>query len=87
MKITDGKNTVEVRLHIWKNESMSEDMSNDFFEAGGLPINDDGAYVVEDVDHCIAQADDWKNYRGDFYDEEAEEYDRESEIERIVFVC
>ena len=82
MKITDGKKTVEITMHTWEHDSMSPDWSNDFFEAGGLPYDDEtGTYTVEDVDYCIEQAEDWKNQRGDFYDDGLPGTD-----ERFVFV-
>lgn len=80
MKITDGKSTVEISMHERKENGLSPDWSNDFFEAGGLPYDDDAmSYIVDDVKYCIDQAEDWKNRRGDFY------YD-ESDVERLVFV-
>lgn len=69
MKITDGKKTVEITMHTWEHGSMSPDWSIDFFEAGGLAYNcETNTYTVKDVDYCIAQAEDWGEQRGDYYD-------------------
>lgn len=82
MKITDGKKTVEITMHTWEYESMSPDWSNDFFEAGGLPYDDEtDTCTVEDVDYCIEQAQDWENKRGDFRDD-----GEPGPEERFVFV-
>lgn len=71
-KLTDGKRTVGITLREWRDEQWTPDWSGDFFQAGGLKIADgtDDVYVVEDVDYCIDQACDWKNSRGDYYDEQ-----------------
>lgn len=58
-KLTDGKRTVEIRMMIWQGTGYSPDWSDDFFDVGLLPSNDDGAHFVEDVDYCIEQAQDW----------------------------
>lgn len=75
MKMTDGKKTVEIIMHMWDGKQYGPDMSADFF---------DGTEIVEDVDYCISQAEDWENYRGDFYDPEAKEEDKERGYERYV---
>lgn len=66
MKLTDGKKVVEIRMQVWDGNGYEPDWSQDFFEAGGLPTDDaTGASVVDDVDYCIEQAQDWANKRGD----------------------
>ena len=46
------------------------DFSCDFYEVGSLPYNEEiGAYVVDDVEYLIEQANDWLNQRGDFRDD------------------
>lgn len=46
------------------------DFSIDFYEVGSLPYNEEiGAYVVDDVEYLIEQANDWLNQRGDFRDD------------------
>ena len=82
MKLYDDKKTVEIKMMVWENGNFSPDWSLDFFEAGGLPYNDEkDAYKVDDVDYCIDQAEDWKNCVGDF----SNDYVPES-AERHVFV-
>ena len=67
MKITDGKKTVEIKMMIWEGAGYSSDWSNDFFNAGSLPYDDEkDTYIVKDVDYCIDQANDWQDSKGDF---------------------
>lgn len=74
MKLTDGKKTVEIRLQTWTGSEYTPDWSLDFFEAGGLPYNDEtDTYTVPDVDYCIEQAEDWQHSRGDYADDEPNE--------------
>jgi hypothetical protein len=62
MKITDGKKTVDIRMMTWEGSGYSPDWSLDFFEAGGLPYNEEtDVYTVKDVDYCINQAQEWKD--------------------------
>ena len=69
MKITDGKKTVEIRMMVLDGNGYSPDWSLDFFDAGGLPYDDEkDVYTVDDVDYCIEQARDWQNSEGDFRD-------------------
>jgi len=81
MKLTDGKKVVEIRMQVWNGSGYGPDWSYDFFEAGDL---DDatGASVVDDVDYCIDQAQDWANKTGDY----AEVAPWEENEERVVFV-
>ena len=61
MKITDGKKTVSIRMMVWEGSGYSPDLSQDFFDAGSLPYDDEtDTYTVEDVDYCIEQAMEWK---------------------------
>lgn len=70
MKLTDGKKTVEIKMCVWEGSGYSPDWSMDFFNAGGLKFDESSnAYIVEDVDYCIDQAEDWKESRGDFCDD------------------
>lgn len=74
MKITDGKKTVEIRMMVWEGSGYSPDWSLDFFNAGGLPYDDNtDVYIVEDVDYCIDQAMDWKDSKGDFQGDDPNE--------------
>ena len=60
MKITDGKRTVEIRMMICLVYDYSLDWANDFFDAGLLHYDEEAeAYIVEDVDYCIEQAQEW----------------------------
>ena len=64
MKMTDGKKTVEITMKVWNdfNTGYSPDWSNDFFNAGILPYDEDeDLHIVDDVDYCIEQAEDENN--------------------------
>ncbi len=70
MKITDGKKTVNIRMMVWEGSGYSPDWSQDFFEAGSLPYNEDtDTYTVDDVDYCIEQAMEWKETNEGFMGE------------------
>lgn len=60
MKMTDGKRTIDIRMKVWNGSGYDPDWSIDFFDAGSLPRNEDGVYVVDDVDYCIDQAREWE---------------------------
>lgn len=63
MKMTDGKKTVEITMKVWNdfNTGYSPDWSNDFFNAGILPYDEDeDFFIVDDVDYCIEQAEEWE---------------------------
>lgn len=67
MKLTDDKKTVEITMQEYKYGEWQEDWSEDFFEAGQLKYDASAeAYIVEDVDYCIGQANDWQQCIGDF---------------------
>lgn len=62
MKITDGKKTVEIRIQRWNGSGYDPDWSTDYFDAGTLPYNEDGACCkydaeagefVRDEDMCV----------------------------------
>ena len=79
MIMTDGRRTVEIEMRTWDGNNYSPDWSVDFFS---VPYDEEKEmYVVEDVDYCIEQAEDWKNGIGDY----VEEYPN-PEIEKIVDV-
>ena len=70
MKITDGKKTVEIRMMVLDGNGYSPDWSLDFFDAGGLPYDDEkDVYTVDDVDYCIEQAMEWKETNEGFMGE------------------
>lgn len=63
MKMTDGKKTVEITMKVWNdfNTGYSPDWSNDFFNAGILHYDEDeDFFIVDDVDYCIEQAEEWE---------------------------
>lgn len=63
MKMTDGKKTVEITMKVWNdfNTGYSPDWSNDFFDACILPYDEDeDFFIVDDVDYCIEQAEEWE---------------------------
>lgn len=63
MKITDGKKTVIIKMYGVNNAEFSAD----FFNAGGLPYDDEtDCYFVKDIDYCIDQAMDCQNGEGDY---------------------
>lgn len=67
MKLTDGKKTIEIAMQVYEHGAWQDDWSEDFFVAGQLAYDEDAeAYVVEDVDYCIGQANDWQKCIGDF---------------------
>lgn len=64
-------------MNLWDDDfcNYTPDFSRDFFEAGGLPYDEEkDVYKVEDVDYCIDQAMNWKDGIGDFCCDE--EYDQ-----------
>lgn len=66
-RLTDGAKTVEITMQTWTGAGYTPDFSADFFEIGGLPFDDETeAYIVEDAEYCVEQAEDWANARGDF---------------------
>ena len=69
-RLTDGNKTVEITMTIWNGNGWEPDWSLDFFAVGGLKYDEDAeAYLVDDVDYCVEQAEDWKHSRGDYADD------------------
>lgn len=69
MRLTDGKKTVEITMTKWNGSGWDPDWSADFFDAGTLKYDQDkDAYVVDDVDYCVEQAEDCIACRGDYAD-------------------
>lgn len=63
MKMTDGEKTIEITMKVWNDflDSYGFDFSYDFFDAGVLSLTDDqGAYIVGDVDYCLCAALEWE---------------------------
>ena len=70
MKITDGKTTKEITMKIWQNGQWSPSFERDFFDAGGLPYDEEtDTYTVDDVEYLIDQANDWQQGIGDYQDD------------------
>lgn len=70
IRLIDNSKAVEISIREWNKENpgYGPDWSADFFEVGGLKTVDvpDLAYIVEDVDYCIEQANDMVAGEGDF---------------------
>lgn len=68
--LIDNNKAVEITIREWNEENpgYGPDWSADFFEVGGLKTVDDPeeAYIVDDVDYCIEQANDMVAGEGDF---------------------
>lgn len=70
-RLYDGKKIAEITMNVWNGNGYTPDFSLDFFEVGALPYDEEKeAYVVDDVDYCIEQANDWKDSNGDFVNDE-----------------
>lgn len=85
-RLTDGQRIVDIMMRIWdpyKND-FTPDWSNDFFQVGTLPYDDEeDAYLVKDVEYCIDQAENWKYGVGDFYNDD----DTQEELDnRMIWV-
>ena len=67
-RITDGRKVVEITMYeIDETGRRLPDWSNEFFEIGGLPLDEEkDAYIVDDVDYCIDQAMEWKDAQGEW---------------------
>ena len=66
-----GRN-VAIAMKVWNPDECQYglDWERDFFEVGGLLfIEDEDAYLVDDVEYLIEQALDWKYGRGDQVDD------------------
>ena len=70
IRLIDNSKAVEISIREWdgENTQYGPDWSADFFEVGGLKTVDyqELAYIVEDVDYCIEQANDMVAGEGDF---------------------
>ena len=85
----DGRIVVQIGLYEHSVDSIFQkiDFSADFYEVGSLPYNEKiGAYVVDDVEYLIEQANDWLNQRGDFRDDVVPEgKEREISVVRDLY--
>ena len=69
-RFTDGKKNVSIRMAVWVHGGYLPDWENDFFEVGGLRYDEEReAYIVDDVNYLIEQAEDWRMGRGDYRDD------------------
>lgn len=67
MKLYDGEKIVSIEMYEREGDWMPPEWSKDFFDAGRLEYDEDlDAYMVQDVDYCVEQANDWKECIGDF---------------------
>lgn len=73
IRLIDDSKAVEISIRDWdeENTQYGPDWSADFFEVGNLKtcFADDSmepAYIVDDVDYCIEQANDMVAGIGDF---------------------
>ena len=75
MKISDGKRTVEIQVKSWSQwNGYTPDWSEDFFDAGLLPYDDEtGVYYVDDVEYCIQQVKDYLNGEDEYRDSSEDE--------------
>lgn len=70
IKLMDSKRIIEITMQEYVFGQYRPDWSNDFFEVGFLPYDDEhNAYIVDDVDCCIDRALDWKHARDDFQED------------------
>lgn len=65
IKLTDNAKTVKIEMTHWTGSGYTPDWSNDFFEVGGLELDENNAYIVPDVDYCVSCAQDWEKGRWD----------------------
>ena len=83
-RLTDGNKTVEITMCVWNGNGYNPDWSNDFFSVGDLEYDEEKeAHIVKDVDYCVEQAEDWKNSRGDYTEDDADPDDKIVEVEEI----
>lgn len=72
VRLIDNSKAVEISIREWNEENpgYGPDWSADFFEVGGLKTVDvpELAYIVDDVDYCIEQANDMAAGEGDYSD-------------------
>ena len=69
-KMTDGKKYVDLYMGYWMNDHYTIDFSDDFFEVGSIPSDEEGFHLVDDLDYCVEMMEDWCNGLGDYYGDE-----------------
>lgn len=85
-RFTDNKKTVEITMKVWDGGQYGPAWEMDFFSVGSLPYNEEmDAYIVDDVDYLVDQANDWHEGVGDYQDDE-EGQPGHTPDDRAVFV-
>lgn len=83
-RLTDGNKTVEITMCVWNGSGYDPDWSDDFFSVGDLEYDEEKeTHIVKDVDYCIEQAEDWKNSRGDYAEDDVDPEDKIVEVEYV----
>lgn len=89
--LVDNNKAVEISIREWDDENTQygPDWAADFFEVGALEHldgTDPDAYIVDDVDYCIEQANDMVNGEGDFAgDPQPNQFVDVTEIDRSAY--
>lgn len=53
-RLSDGKRVVEITMNEWTGTGYTPDWSNDFFNVGCLPYDEENDYyIVDDIEYCI----------------------------------
>lgn len=72
IRLIDNNKAVEISIREWdeENSQYGPDQSAEFFEVGGLKTVSEPelAYIVDNVDYCIDQANDMVAGEGDYSD-------------------
>lgn len=74
-RFTDGHRVALIEMQIWKDDHASPDLSQDILADAitGFSFEND-AYLVNDLDWLVDYANNWLNFKGDFYyDDDHEE--------------
>ena len=84
VRLTDGNKTVEITMCVWNGSGYDPDWSEDFFSVGDLEYDEEKeSRIVKDVDYCIEQAEDWKNSRGDYAEDDVNLEDKIVEVDEV----
>lgn len=61
MKLTDGKNVIEISMNKWEGNGYSPDWADEFFECADAKYNEEmDAYNVPDLQYCLDEAQSWE---------------------------
>ena len=71
MKLYDGHKRIEISMAEWSEQTRSygPELALELFSGAKWDSAHD-VYIVEDVDYCAKQAQDWESLRGDFAGDE-----------------